>query len=470
MKKLFILVLAAFVVAPAFAGSVSTVGNTDLEITGGLRIRWDYYNNVYDFEDDEDVSGFDDDFSYTPVRANVRLKAMVSRNVDIVTNIQGVDSFGGNGGGWYGLVWGPWAGIGPYDFAGAGQDTQSAHWGIYEAYLHARNVWDSKWSLKFGRQEMSLGDEFLVGNDDWYDGLVFDGMRWDFNNDHVDLVLFAMKLESVPVSGWDTVANEEDDNFYGVHIDWKYSDRHGLDSYLFYLNQNSWSYSPNDGGGDYTNWTVGVRWFSREQWNQFDWNVNFAYQDHDWNEAFLYDSGNGWAFEGTVGYNFNHDWEPRLAFGLTHFTGDDDALDMDKDGFWRMFGDTHGRWGLADMLYSSGVGFQTYDFYSVMGGGIIYSDTPGAWILQLNASFKPRDNMRWGANALYLTQVEDDFGSGLDYDSDAWELDAWYSYDYSEHLSMKTAVSYINMDAEFFGVDADFDNAWRAYVDLTGKW
>lgn len=484
MRKLIILAVALLLVAPAFAGTVTTVGNTDLEISGGLRVRWDYYNNVFDFRDHDDDAGvysyyYDDDFSYTPWRANVVVKALLTRNVDVVVNIQGVGFFGDNTlaeDGWFYM--GPWEGNGPWNgpyslygiFPGAGfgsgylenlLGSRSLH--LHEAYIHMRNAWDSAWSFKLGRQQMPLGSGLLVGSDDWYDGLAFDGLRADAEYDMVDLSLFWHKLvNAIGVTsflggGW---ANESDTNFYGVHAGWKTFDKVGFDTALYRLNSNTL-------GAEYENYVLNARAWSKENMGSLDWSAEFAYQKNTWGTGVAEVDGNGWIFDGRIGWNFNDDM--RLGFGLTYQTGDDDWTDSDWDGFWRMFGDSYGRWGNADILYASGIGWWTYDLGSVFDGA------NGYVIPQLNFRHKVRDNITWGANLVYFLPAEDKFndGSGEDYTID-WsilEIDAWVAYAYSEHLAITANLSYLDTSwkegyASSGLVDEDLDNAWRAFVNF----
>jgi hypothetical protein len=548
MKKLLILSVAVLLVAPVFAGTVTTVGNTDLEISGGLRIRWDYYNNIYDFSDHEDGEDVDDpcpsrwcddDFSYTPWRANVVLKALVTRNVDVVVNLQGVDYFGGNEMGPYS----PYRGIAPFSMQtlngngdgpplmegvpGAGQQTDFYDGlGVFEAYIHTRNAWDSNWSFKLGRQAVALGNKLLVGDNTWYDGTSFDGLLASWAIDAGDVHLFWFKVYSL--TGLD-YSNEDDGNLHGVYTTWDLTDRQGIDAYLLLANFNV-DATQNAGIPDMEFLTLGARWFSKEAFGGFDWTAELAYQDASYDigggaEGDDID-GNGMLFDGEIGYTFDSDYEPRLAFGLTYITGDDtldgadDGENRDQDGFFRLYGDSHGRWGNADLLYSSVLaptpnGDVTSPLWdNALPATVGPFNTPtsgasaGAIIPQLKFSMKANDSIRWGANLVYIMAAESDFqtadidgmidGDDADEiikidDTIAFELDAWLTYQYSEHFGMVFNISYIDVgdfvgdvydalnadnyeydDGEFVGVEdsTDYgeDEAYRMYASFLVKW
>lgn len=580
MKKFIIFAMAVMFVVPVFAGDVTTVGDVDIELTGSMRVRWNYYNNIYDFNDhssndmDSDFweDGWcpstycDDDFAYIPFRFDLVAKVMLTRNVDVVADFQFVDFFGNGSstlgfrqGGFYGYdsfiytdgfysnwFWGqaqwddsgeggfgnpadnPWAGSAPftafdmggfgYNPAGAGQSKASGSLGLFEAYIHMRNVGDSNWNIKLGRQKMEFGTGLLIADDDWYDGLAFDGVRTDWSNDMVDLSMFWMKLHEGFSSGG--ISDEDDGDLWGIYSTWSPWDKVNLDGYLLYM------LSSHSASTNMETITPGFRFFTVEElgggWN---FNVEFAYQQNTWQNVAFDDNGNPTDLDGTgfmldshVSYTFDSDYEPTLGFGFTYISGDDDIsdgaddTDTDNDGFWRMFGESHGRWGNADMLYSSLMGSGNYDVTSPMwgfsgfGGGYVKTASPGGMIMQVNYDMGTGwDSIRWGANTVWFWAAEDSYKT-VDFDANSgqetiklddfmgWEFDLWMSYEYSEHYAMNFNLSYFNVgdffqddfsawnpseyefdgSGNFEGFSNDHgymqDNAWSAYANFVATW
>ena len=86
---------------------------------------------------------------------------------------------------------------------------------IFQAYIDANEMWGAPLRLRVGRQELSFGREFLVGNNDFaffFTGLSFDGLRATYTMDNVTIDAFATKLaETFGDFG------EGDVDFYGIY-------------------------------------------------------------------------------------------------------------------------------------------------------------------------------------------------------------------------------------------------------------
>jgi hypothetical protein len=121
---------------------------------------------------------------------------------------------------------------------------------------------------------------------------------------------------------------------------------------------------------------------------------------------------------------------------------------------------------------------------------------------------KANDSIRWGANLVYIMAAESDYTTGnidpwaddekeeIEIDSDiAIELDAWLTYQYSEHFRSGFNISFIDAgdfvgdvyDAlntgnyEFDGNNGSFsgiedstdygeDTAYRMYANFVAEW
>jgi len=103
---------------------------------------------------------------------------------------------------------------------------------LYQAYIEAKDMWGTPLSVKIGRQEIELGNSWLVGaNRDGqkFSGLSFDGVRVSFETDLFSIDGFATTIESR------RGRPHEDVNFYGIYASYTGLEEHEFDAYWLYL-------------------------------------------------------------------------------------------------------------------------------------------------------------------------------------------------------------------------------------------
>ena len=143
----------------------------NVEVGGNLRIRGNYFN-------------FDSlgDSSFIEQRTRLNVKADFTQQVSAFIEFDSYD------------VWGE-------DFRSnylTGGDLRgSDNIDLYQVYIEARNLWDTPLTVRVGRQEISLGNAWLVGVNDTsslFYGLSFDALRITYATDVVSIDAIAAKL------------------------------------------------------------------------------------------------------------------------------------------------------------------------------------------------------------------------------------------------------------------------------------
>src|SRR5207247_1197453 len=161
-----------------------------------------------------------------------------------------------------------------------------------QGYIKLNKIRGSDLSLTLGRQEYEFGTGLILGNEDYYNGIVHDGIKgqWNFGS-------------------WDLT---------------------GL--YFLTTERNDFANSAFTGFG------------SDDSDNPLDWNVEIAFQrgsassdiDGDGENDRLHLSGN--IVDASIGYNFGGgDSVHRVHVGFLRESGDDDVTDNDFNGWNRLF-------------------------------------------------------------------------------------------------------------------------------------
>jgi len=344
---------------------------------------------------------------------------------------------------------------------------------LYQGWLRIGNIFGrSEFSSKIGRQEIMFGNQFQFGNADWFDGVVFDGGRWDWECTGFSLTALALKLSSSDFGGdidqyyaWQ--GNHDDDELYGLYFTLKSIKNHTIDLYWLYVNGHGGSAinggtnagfgnNADLGGGGITGFlypgsqayfhTLGARiggWFDVAA--GLDYNLEGAYQFGDIHNLTV---GGGdadveaFTIEAEVGLTFSASSKFRV-FGRFLFAEGPSDNDV---GYLTLYGNRHSntasfraRYGLMDVIPMSNV---------VTG--------------QLGLHFDPATDWTLGATGLWAGSDEEGSNnaiSGTDDDGDyGWEFDIWGEYRYSEHLTFGAGLALLFPDDQgqfLWGLDDD---------------
>ncbi|MFP6581078.1 MAG: alginate export family protein [Candidatus Hydrogenedentota bacterium] len=304
-------------VAVALVGATSYADLQNVEVGGSIRIRGNSYINP-GADDANETS------AYTEQRTTVNLSSDFSD--DDSTFIE-FDNYGNWGDDTRDIVGGD---------TGASGNSQA---NIYQAYVELGQVFDRDASIRIGRQEVQLGSEFLIGNNDTagqFTGLSFDGItsRYNFGTSF-NVTLLNLKV----VEGNNAAFGDTDINLRGIYGSYTGIEDLVIDGYVLQLRTGNLGASLTENGDFYT---YGARVAGNA--GGFDYEVEVALQDGDMGST-TGPSGldaEGMAVNAEVGYTFDTNVQPRIFLGYTLLEGPDGS----DAGFNRLFSD----WEYSEFL------------------------------------------------------------------------------------------------------------------------
>jgi hypothetical protein len=304
--------------AIALMSGVSYADLQNVEVGGEIRIRG---NSYYD------VDGYDGEHNqfteqYTAVSVTADFSDEVSANITF-------DRYGNWGGEEDGRSDSLETNLdADNDFTGRQND--DVH--LYEANIVLQDA-IAGFDLTIGRQEVILGSEFLVGNENTAGGFThrsFDGIRADYATDAWNVSLLTLKVEEGDAPDLSEVDDDIDLNIiYGTYTG---LENHTIDAYLMQLRGGS----PGEDNDEIL--TIGAR--AAGNFGNFDYELEIATQSGDDGEAVETDF-EGDALNLEVGYTFDTNMQPRVFAGYAMFSGDDEDY-----GFQRLFSD----WEYSEFL------------------------------------------------------------------------------------------------------------------------
>ena len=254
----------------------------------------------------------------------------------------------------------------PFAFGAEGDDA----FDLRQAYIEVGNVKQFPVTAKVGRQELSYGDERLVGAFDWNNfSRTFDAvkMRWVSPDKKCWVEAFAGHVVTIQDRGPDEndrlVLNDANwsDTVAGIYASSTALGKQTTDVYLFYRNKQNNNPSYTGISGSLTNrataydiaqevWTPGFRIKSLPgQWQGWDYELEAALQfghsgtqrlDHT---AFAVHTGAGYTWEKAA-------WKPRLGLEYNIASGDGDPSDATDESFLNLFPTNHKFYGYMDVF------------------------------------------------------------------------------------------------------------------------
>ncbi len=217
---------------------------------------------------------------------------------------------------------------------------------IHEGYVEFSRFLNSFFSLRAGRQELSYGDQRLIGNFGWSNqGRAFDAFKLFVDNPVAALDFFTAKRKE---NNGTTAANSGmDRDLSGIYSSWKkVLPRTIVDLYFFH-----------DREGDTTGvaktknvYTVGTRLIGKA--SGFDYTVEAPFQFGDNGTVVGVSSDSvkisAYALAAKAGYTFDGPKEVRLGLEYNLASGDSNAADSTSKTFNNLFPTNHIFYGYMD--------------------------------------------------------------------------------------------------------------------------
>lgn len=361
---------------------------------------------------------------------------------------------------------------------------------LYQAYIEANEMWGTPLRMRIGRQEVMLGSEWLVGNNDTaatFQGLSFDGILLTYATDMFSVNGMWFKLAEGPI-GDDAFDN--DINMYGIYGSYTGLEDVTIDAYWMYVRDDV---DTRDGffagAAPYFtgNGNPGPWWFRNPVFNSyveksdlhtiglrgageigaFDFEAEVAYQfgDVDVNNPRFFGPFNIFPSDDEidfgalganveVGYTFDASWTPRIFLGFAYFGGDD-------DGGAPSWGETiFGQYPYGNNLAFNRL-FSDWEYSEFLEN----TDLSNTWVARGGISAMPTESVSLDLLVAYFHAVED---THIDHrtvvgapfwtafypwrfstsdKSIGWEVGLYATYEYTEDLTFSAGY------AHFFGGD-----------------
>ena len=294
MRMFKTLLAAALVVG---LGSTAYAELQNVEVNGQIRIRGNWY-------DSGDFLG--GETTFIEQRTRLGVKADFTDQVKAVIELDSYDIWGSDFRS--NVITG---------FDGPGADNVS----LYQGYIQADEMWGTPLRLRVGRQEISLGSEWLVGVNDassLFFGLSFDAIRLTYATDVFSVDAIAAKIGE-SFRGIST----GDSDFYALYGSYTGFEDITLDAYWMYVHDNKFLTAY-----DVEMHTIGLR--GAGTIGAFDFEAEIAYQFGEaeldglwwWRNLDLDYDALGINLE--LGYTFDTAWQPRVYIGGAFLEGGDD--------------------------------------------------------------------------------------------------------------------------------------------------
>ena len=355
MKKVLFTVLAGVLAGMSFAPARAEDDmDKKFDFNGDVRVRYEYLNNYLDAKDTDDTTNANsDNSSFAPYRVRVGLTGNFAKNVSAHVDLQ----YNGHMGDQFNPAWDnpffstfpvPVGQGDPYQFITSGLQ-------VYQGYIDVAKIGGSDFGLRIGRQEHTYGTELFLGDNDYYAGRTFDGVRGMWQHGGSDLNLFYYKISENNCGGpCFGLSSSADSNLFGGTYDWHFTTWGTVGGYVL-IGQDLGGDGP-VGFPDSKLNVYGVRWnrgmMTDDKLNMFDWDIEYAKESGDALNpaaaAFKFKLG-GSVAEGWFGFNYKAgNSHGRAHIGAFMSSGDNASTTKDES-FAPLYGDFHANNRLGDM-------------------------------------------------------------------------------------------------------------------------
>ena len=232
---------------------------------------------------------------------------------------------------------------------------------LHQAYVTLGNHKEFPLSLKVGRQELSYGEERVIGAFGWNNiGRVFDAAKLRWQNEYFAADFFTSRV-ILPNDNHFNMPNDYD-YFSGVYATTKLVPKNSLDVYFLSRNVSVGSLkevtttTPAGSAGARDIYSIGFRLKSNpEDWGNWDYSAEAIGQFGHFNdtrpgvkkslehEAYALILQGGYTWKSSA-------WKPRLGLEYSHGSGDSNPKDNKHETFENLFPTNHKFYGYMDFV------------------------------------------------------------------------------------------------------------------------
>jgi hypothetical protein len=283
-------------------------------------------------------------------------------------------------------------------------------------------MWGTNFHLRIGRQEIRLGNQWLVGTNDSssaFTGLSFDAIRLTHGSIAHDFMfdgIWAKLADTAP--GGAGSFGDEDVDLYALYGSYRGIEDITIDAYWMMVRADGAGSGALAGGGgpgnDIDMHTIGAR--AGGNVGSFDFEAELAFQFGDIDFA----GGGSSDFDGIglnaeLGYTFDARYDPRIYLGVAWLEGPDGG----DSGFNRLFSN----WEYSEFLANTHLS--------------------NVWLIRGGISASPREDLSIGLDLAYFHVDEDASGSD---ESLGFETNLHAEYQYSEDLVFRVGWAHFFTD------------------------
>lgn len=320
--KYLIPVLAVLLAAPLMAAPVEV--NEFLEIGAQLRERYEWNHN-YDLDDDISDSG---DFVGSRIRFNVKIKT--NENTWGFIQFQDTRMWGGESG----------------TIGSTATDTKNVD--LHQGFVVLDNIYGKDWLVKVGRQELSYGDQRLIGAFGWSNvGRSFDAVKSVIKFDRWQLDAFLAEVVELFTAGT-PMTGQNDQFLYGIHTTNDLIPNTTWDIYGFWLQDQmeGMGEDPTEGKDTSSIYTFGTRIKGAAFDKRFLYSFEAAIQGGHKKT----DSHDAWAGHAGLGWVFMPERNAKVYAEYNQASGDDDGTDGKSNEFHNLLPTNHSKYGTMDRM------------------------------------------------------------------------------------------------------------------------
>lgn len=320
---------------------------------------------------------------------------------------------------------------------------------LHQAYVTVGNHKEFPLSLKVGRQELSYGEERVIGAFAWNNiGRVFDAAKLRWQNEYFAADFFSSRV----VLPNDNHFNKPNDYdwFSGMYATSKLIPKNSLDFYFLSRNTSAGSLTekttttPTGSVGPRDIYSIGFRLKSNpDDWGNWDYTAEAIGQFGHFNDGAKGSlEHQAYAFILQGGYTWKEAaWKPRLGLEYSHGSGDSNASDRKHETYENLFPTNHKFYGYMDFVSPQNIHYVRLSYsLKPTAKTSVSLEGHGFWLANTSDNFYNVGGARRGGTA-----ATPGTGYGINSGSSSFvgsEVDLIVGYNPTKYLSFEAGIGH----------------------------